>query len=516
MSFMEGFKHMIQSWLEIAPAQQNMVTINESLDFKMNAEKNKIWMRGDPFELDQLYKGLNIGNTKNAMFWSAVPDNPIRKIHTGLPGLIVERLTDIVMHDFDSIDIGPRQNEWDDICSEDENNFNELMKNAVKQALYIGDGAFKISYDEDISKSPIIEFIAGDNIDFIVKRGRLKEVVFKKFFKEDQNTYCLREHYGYGYIKYELTRILGGSEVLARMDETKDTEKLVDIAFGGYEEDVNGEMVQRGSYIMAVPFKIFDSSKWSGRGMSVFDRKISDFDAFDEIVSQWADAVRAGRAKTYIPETLIPKDMNGNDILPSPFDDHFVRVGNNLDEDGRNQISIQQPSIPSDNYLQSYISFLDLCLQGLISPSTLGIDTKKLDNAEAQREKEKTTLYTRNAIIDALDHAIPKLVHATLATVDTLANKFDEKVMDTEVSIQFGEYANPSFEAVVETVAKAKQGGVMSTRTAMDEMYGETKEDAWKDEEVLRIAQDQGSAQLPEPNVNADTAGEDGNKLPVN
>ena len=54
MSFMEGFKHMIQSWLEIAPAQQNMVTITESLDFKMNAEKNKIWMRGDPFELDHL------------------------------------------------------------------------------------------------------------------------------------------------------------------------------------------------------------------------------------------------------------------------------------------------------------------------------------------------------------------------------------------------------------------------------------------------------------------------------
>jgi hypothetical protein len=186
-----------------------------------------------------------------------------------------------------------------------------------------------------------------------------------------------------------------------------------------------------------------------------------------------------------------------------------------MDEDSRNQIDVKQPTIPADNYLQSYISFLDLCLQGLISPSTLGIDTKKLDNAEAQREKEKTTLYTRNAIIDALDHAIPKLVHATLATVDTLANKFDEKVMDTEVSIQFGEYANPSFEAVVETVAKAKQGGVMSTRTAMDEMYGDTKEDTWKDEEVLRIAQDQGTAQLPEPNVSVDAAGGNGNNLPV-
>ena len=43
-----------------------------------------------------------------------------------------------------------------------------------------------------------------------------------------------------------------------------------------------------------------------------------------------------------------------------------------------------QPSIPHDSYLASYVTALDLCLQGVISPSTLGIDVKKLDNAEAQ------------------------------------------------------------------------------------------------------------------------------------
>ena len=62
-------------------------------------------------------------------------------------------------------------------------------------------------------------------------------------------------------------------------------------------------------------------------------------------------------------------------------------------------------------------------------------------------------------------------------------------------------YANPSFEAVVETVTKAKQGGVMSIRTALDEMYGESKEDAWKDKEAQRIAEESGAVQLPEPNV---------------
>ena len=53
---------------------------------------------------------------------------------------------------------------------------------------------------------------------------------------------------------------------------------------------------------------------------------------------------------------------------------------------------------------------LDLCLQGIISPSTLGIDVKKLDNAEAQREKEKATLYTRNAIVEALQEELPEVI----------------------------------------------------------------------------------------------------------
>ena len=147
---------------------------------------------------------------------------------------------------------------------------------------------------------------------------------------------------------------------------------------------------------------------------------------------------------------------------------------------------------------------MDLCLQGLISPSTLGIDTKKLENAEAQREKEKTTLYTRNAIIEAFTEMIPKLITSVLMVKDGMTNKGLSQLLDFDVNVDFGEYANPSFEAVVETVTKAKQGGVMSIRTALDEMYGESKEDAWKDEEAQRIAEESGAVQLPEPNVPAD------------
>ncbi len=56
---------------------------------------------------------------------------------------------------------------------------------------------------------------------------------------------------------------------------------------------------------MAVPIQFYESGKWDEQGQSIFDKKIDSYDAFDEVWSQWMDAVRAGRAKEYIPECLI-------------------------------------------------------------------------------------------------------------------------------------------------------------------------------------------------------------------
>jgi hypothetical protein len=136
-------------------------------------------------------------------------------------------------------------------------------------------------------------------------------------------------------------------------------------------------------------------------------------------------------------------------------------------------------------------------LQGVLSPSTLGIDTKKLDNAEAQREKEKATLYTRQNFIELLESTIPQLV-ITVINVDSIMTNNFIISDDIEVKLKFGEYANPSFESQVETIGKARQNGVMSITTSVDELYGDSKSDEWKVEEVRRIKEEQGIATVEE------------------
>ena len=149
------------------------------------------------------------------------------------------------------------------------------------------------------------------------------------------------------------------------------------------------------------------------------------------------------------------------------------------------QIVTAQPHIEHEGYLAAYMTALDLSLQGLISPSTLGIDVKKLDNAEAQREKEKATLYTRNRIVQALQKTLPELFRAALwlyaAVTETT---FPDGL---EITAEFGEYANPSFEAQVETLGKARSSRILSNEALVDELWGDTKTAQWKSEECARL-----------------------------
>jgi hypothetical protein len=477
----EKIKSGIRSWLRIEPAQQNTFHITEILDYESNAIKNRIWYRGESDELTQLYSQMPGDRTR---FWAATctPGLEIRKIHTGLPGMITEVLTSLVVADMNDIKItDSRQKEWNEIA--EDNSFTEIVAEALTETLYIGDGAFKISFDTVLSKYPIIEFYTGDKIDINYDRGRVKEIVFKTIYQYDKKEYLLLETYGYGYINYELQR----EGKVVEITSLPQTAELKPVTW-------------TDKFCMAVPFKVFKSSKWKGRGKSIFDGKIDNFDSFDEAWSQWMDALRRNRTKEYIPEDMLPRNPNTGEVLkPNAFDNSYIKTDSPMQEGATKKIELIQGVIPHESYLSTYITALDLCLQGLISPSTLGIDVKKMDNAEAQREKEKATLYTRNKIVEAMQNTLPKVIDITMKAWDTWNKK---SVEDLEVEVPFGEYANPSFESQVETVGKGKTQGIMSIEACVEELYGDSKDDDWKAEEVKRLKAEQGIVEMEEPAVN--------------
>jgi len=489
----DGVRNAVMRLLRInpAPAQQSII-IQEPLSYESNVLRNRLWYRGDPSELDQFYKQLSSATNDSvaaSRFWAAVPsaDLQIRKIHSGLPAMIVDRITDIVTVDFDGIELETEMllKRWDEI-SED-NKFPELLGESIAETLVAGDGAFKLVVDPDVSEYPIIEFYGGERVEYRTVRDRLQEIVFLSEYTHRDKTYRLEETYGRGYIRTRLFDDQGREVPLGTVPETA---KLVP------------EVIYAGDFLMAVPMRFFKSPKWPGRGKSIFEAKADSFDALDEVISQWIDAIRAGRVQKYIPEDLIPRDpRTGATLRPNPFDNQFIKVGAVMAEDAKGQITTVQPQILYEAFVESYANALDMCLQGIISPATLGIDLKKTDNAEAQREKEKTTLYTRGKIIDALNEVIPRLVDVTLKVQDTMQRRAPGEY---EVSIKFGEYASPDFDTVVETVGKARSFGIMSIERAVEELYGDSWTDEEKAEEIVRLKAEQGYTELDEPAVNKD------------
>lgn len=482
---MGWMKNMIIKWLGIQPAVERKITIRESMNHSNYILMNRIWYRSDPAELNQFYKQIGSYYGNDSRFWSVVPrqGKTVRKIHTGLPALIIDTLNDITNDDSLEIELDETHTEketdlWREIA--EDNNFMALQKDATEGALHDGDGAFKASIDRDISDYPIIEFFSGDEVEYKYTRGRLIEIYFITFYTVDKKTYKLVETYGRGYIKCELLDEKDTNVELTSISQTSEFDEM-------YEFD--------GDFIMAVPLKFLKSSKYENRGKSLIDGKYDSFDSLDEVVSQWLDAIRLGRVNKFIPDSMIPRDTEGNKLPINPITNTFYTYETPAvqQEDGNGpKPEHVQPSIDADSMLKSYIQFLDMCLMGLISPSTLGIDVKKLDNGEAQREKEKATMYTRDKLIGVLQKVIPRVVDVAMKVQDLMNNKTPK---DYAATIAFGEYANPSFEAQIDTLGKAKSYEIMSTEEVVEELYGDTKDDEWKALEVKRIKEDSKVAQ---------------------
>ncbi len=398
--------------------------------------------------------------------------------------MIIDTLSDIATDDLDKITVEKRQKEWDEIAKE--NQVKQLLRDVVVGCLNAGDGALKWSIDTDISKYPIIEFYDGKRVEYEYERGRLIAITFKTKKRLNKKDYTLLERYDKKGITYKLVDKEGKEQDMSSFPEL----------------DKYKPVINNAEFMMARQVMFKKSKKYIGRGKALLDGKLDNFDAYDEVWSQWMLAIRKGQIKTYIPDELLPRDPKTGMILRSnDFDNDFIATESDVSENAKNKIETTQGTIQHEALLSSYITALDQCLTGLISPSTLGIDTKKIDNAEATREKEKTTLYKRNQIIEVLNEVIKDMVDITFKVYDN-AEKIP--VTETKGEASFGGYANPSFEAQVETVGKASTTSIMSIEAQVEELWGDTKDEKWKKEEVTRIKQEKGIAEMSEPSINED------------
>lgn len=470
---------MIMNFLEIHPAIDQHIFLRESMTHETYTAVNKIWYRGRADELDQMYKQLVTEQDYNTRFWAAAPVGmKVRKIHTGLPKIMINKLAEMVSTDIQAPKIGEGADDWAVI--EKTFDLSKSVEKALKKALPLGDGAWKISVDSSLSQTPIIEFYGADRVEFEYSRGVINGVRFFTTKTNGTSSYKLCERYKKNSVSYTLYGMNGKEVPLDTLDDLKD---LKPVTF-------------EGNYMMAVPLIITESEIYEGRGTPIWEGKLDNFDALDEIVSQWVDAIRAGRVLKYIPEDMIPRDAEGNLKEFNAFGSNFLKIEKPNQEGIDKKIEVDQPEIDYESYLHTYASILDLCLQGIISPATLGIDLSKISSADAQREKKDITSVTRGTITDALEKAVADLINCILATYDTMRKR---PVRNYGATVTFGEYGAPTFEAKIDAVGKAATSNIMSVETQVEELWGDSKDENWKRREANRIKQMKGIEVVDEP-----------------
>lgn len=474
---------------------------NEKLG-RMKLKEYNVWYDGDGDELLNFYTRENyIGfnyepfymrNKKNYFWAISSTEAQIKRTHSGQPRNIVDTLVNIMP--FPLISAGENTNKLQAVVRE--SGLEQVYKDEqLPLTLVEGWGCWKINWDKDVSDYPSVEYVSAENVDFIYKSGKIIGIVFKNYYTSDKKRYLLLETRSIEWRPNSADAAEGseGERVLVITNELyelpmntaagdDDTPlKKVDLKTVPELDSVE-ERIEIGPFdkLFAVPCVLLgNTSRQWGYGRSIFTGKIDLFDDLDQALSQSSNAVRLSTPIEYIDEEYLERDKNGLPKKPKAYDRKYVMMKGQKNGDGvatGQPVQITQPSVEFSRYSDHAVQILLQILNGILSPATLGIDIAKKDNAAAQREKEKVTIFTRNALINGEERILRSLMEQML-----MAKEFMDtgavSVHSYDISVKFNEFADDSFENKLEALGKAYDMEEISTDMYLNKLYGDTLSD---------------------------------------
>ena len=460
---------------------------------KQKLEEYRIWYVGDSDELQNFYTNRDLsGNAREPIynrnkpnyFWGISvkgEEQPIKKVHSGVPKSIIDTTCNVIgmpelsCEGFDDV--------ISDIC--DVNDFTKKLTQESRPLTMVeGWGGWKIIFDKDLCDHPIFQFYEGKDVEFVVKKGIVIGMVFKDYYKIKNKDYVLLEtrridDAGNSIIEFELYRLDKSNEV-TRV-ELSCVPELSDLPEQGY-------CIEGLKEVLGVPsrylFNLFDKDY----GRSFFEGKLDIFDDMDQCLSQASQTDRVSTPVEYYPADLMDRTRDGATTLPNIYNRQFVSYPSYPDGDGHINTEIQttQPQLNYSQYVERFKSLCDVALTGLLSPATMGFDIAKKDNADAQREKEKVTIFTRDNIINAETKQLKKLFKLALMMQEYM-DTGSISMRDYDVSVKYCEFANPSFESLSAILLPMWTSGAISTEMYVNKLYGDSLSDEEKMQEIAKL-----------------------------
>ena len=464
---------------------ENQFVINQ--DVKTELNEYKVWYIGNSEKLMRFY---TIGETKTNnnlfklqnklnYFWSlSTSECNIKRVHSGLPKVIIDTLCDVVGTPKISVREEYKKTLDDILCT---NDFDFLLtKQQRPMTMVEGYGAYKININRELSDKPLIEFYDGENVEFVCKGNFIQAFIFKDKYNIEEKEYTLLEirkvEDGVSVIDYELYY----KNKKIPLESVKEFAHLANakIEFKGLARP------------LAVATRYLVDPSGEKIGYSFFEGKIDLFDDLDQCLSQASQTTRVSTPVEYFNADILGRTPNGEPKLPRVYNRQFIQRDTIPDGDGHvdNDVITTQPQLNFAQYNDEAMYLLSVILTGQLSPATLGIDLAKKDNAEAQREKEKITIVTRNKIINREKKFIKELVEDILFVNDFMhSSNGVVDLKDYEVAVSFDEFATPTFETKIEKLGQAFRDDCISTEKYVELLWGDKLNEQERREEIAKL-----------------------------
>lgn len=466
---------------------------NEDEALKSRLKEYDLWYYGDSDELLNYYTYYNTveynyepyyNRNKRNYFWAiSSTEGDIKRTHSGQPHNIIDTLVGICR--FPTINVKGLDEENRNVVNQNIKKIIEDsgLKDVYKEeqlplCLVEGWGCYKINWNDEVSDYPYAVYYRAENVDFITKGNRVCSVIFKDYYTDtDGKRFLLLETRSIKYDKADKSRYLSIEYNLMKYNSENSYTEVPLSEFPELTEATKNAEISHCDMLLAVPCILFkNTGKTLGPGRSIFTGKIDLFDDLDQALSQSSNSVRKSTPVEYFNSEFLERDNNGMPIQPKAYDRKYTIYQGQPNSEGEVSglpVQISQPNIDFSKYSQEAIDILLQIINGIMSPATMGIDIAKKDNADAQREKEKVTIFCRNRIIDSEQKILKSLCSQLLCAYEFMRTG-EITVKEYEVSVKFSEFADVSFENKLEVLGKAFDAQTISEDMYMDKLYGDT------------------------------------------
>lgn len=471
----------------------NFINHEETI-IQQHLQEYKIWYIGDAQELDNFYLNREItGNNKEPFynrnyrqfFWGlSEKECNIKKIHSGIPRAVI----DCVVRNVGNIQFESKM--WSERVNNlaDKLDLNSFVVEQVRPLTCTeGYGAIKPTFNKKLSPLPMVQFYEALDCKYIFEEGILIGIIFKDYYEYAGKKYVLLETRnvadGNSYIKFNLF-------LLSKSNEATEVPLNTLPTLSGLP--VEGYVFKGVNELMAVACRYsFDPLNKEG-GLSLLAGKIGIADDMDQLLSVESLTERNSGPVEYYPVDILKRDKNGTPQLPKVFGRTYVKKPTVPGADGSidGKIDTSAPDLDFSKYSDAMVQKINLFCLGVISPSSLGNNIARNDNAEAMKEKGIATTVTVNNIINKETAFLKQLMKILLMLEDFMQTNTITIQDYSDISVKYKAMANPSFESIAQTLSPLMTSGLMSPKEFVDRLYGDTKSDEEKNAEMAYIEQE--------------------------